>query len=98
MEGDRRRRGDAGVAYAVGESTVRSGTVAAGGTALSGSWDPAGSSAAKPSIAGQLPTGARRRIGGSIFRKEVQTTHDDKTLAFFSSNGKRAGLVPGQTL
>jgi hypothetical protein len=39
-----------------------------------------------------------RHVGTSkMFRKDVQTTHDDITLAFFSSNGKTAGVVPVQT-
>jgi hypothetical protein len=28
-----------------------------------------------------------------MFRKDVQETHDDKALAFFSSNGRRDGAV-----
>src|SRR5215212_11084067 len=82
--------GTQGMAYAAGGQPFRGGGAAADGTALSGSRDPGGSSAPKPSVAGQRqPTGARRRIGTSTFRRDVQTTHDDMTLAFFSSNGNR---------
>jgi hypothetical protein len=39
-----------------------------------------------------------RHVGTSrMYRRGVQTTHDDIALAFFSSNGKTAGVVPVQT-
>jgi hypothetical protein len=66
------------------------------GPQLSEPRDSAGASAPEPSVAGQLqPTGTMRHVGTSrMFRKDVQTTHDDIALAFFSSNGKTAGVVP----